>query len=190
MLTEPKPSKTANARQSADLFIVGDKVVVPLQGVGLVTDQEIRHNDGISYTCFKILLGNNLALLLPKEGVASSGVRLPMTLKQASTVLKQLSSQPIRIMPRKARLQEYQQKAKTGNPMLLAEITRDLTTLGRTGKDALSARERDLLTKIETILAEELSLVQNTSKHSTLMEMRRVIEQNEHPPEIINRVRN
>lgn len=188
MLTEPKLNKIANSRQSTDNFVVGDRVVVPLQGVGLVTDQEVRQNDGISYTCFKILLGNNLALLLPKEGVASSGVRLPMTTKQATTVLKRLSSQPIRVMPRKSRLQECQQKAKTGDPILLAEITRDLATLGRTAKDALSARERDLLTKIETILAEELSLVQNTSKHATLMEIRRVIEQNEHPPEIITRV--
>lgn len=188
MLTEPRSNKTSEtSRQSSQHFVVGDKVVVPLQGVGLVANQEIRHNDGISYTCFKILLGNNLAILLPKESVASSGVRLPMSSKQADAVLKQLSSQPVRVMPRKMRLKECQEKAKIGNPALLAEITRDLATLAQTGKDALSTREKELLTKVETIFAEELSLVQNTSKHSALTEIRKIIENNNHDPEMINR---
>lgn len=174
-----------NTNEQPDYFVVGDRVIVPLQGVGLVADQEIRHTDGVSYTCFKILLGNSLAILVPKEGITTSGVRLPMSQKQATSVLKRLSVPSVYRQPRKARLKDCQEKAKKGDSILLAEITRDLGSLARSGRENLSTKEKELLAKVENILAEELSLVQGTSKYSALMEIRSLIENNTHSPEIV-----
>jgi CarD family transcriptional regulator len=120
----------AEAKQSD--YSAGDFVVYPTHGVGKVLGVEIQEISGISLELIIIKFHEDhwwdtMTLRVPVEKAQSSGLRKLSTRKVMDTALTTLKgrSRANRTMWNR-RVQEYEAKINSGDPVSIAEVVRDL----------------------------------------------------------------
>jgi CarD family transcriptional regulator len=116
----------AKAKQSD--YSAGDFVVYPTHGVGKVLGVEIQEISGISLELIIIKFDKDrMTLRVPVEKAQNSGLRKLSTRKVMDTALTTLKgrSRAKRTMWSR-RAQEYEAKINSGDPVLIAEVVRDL----------------------------------------------------------------
>ncbi len=155
----------AKAKQSD--YSAGDFVVYPTHGVGKVLGVETQEISGISLELIIIKFDKDrMTLRVPVEKAQNSGLRKLSTRKVMDTALTTLKgrSRAKRTMWSR-RAQEYEAKINSGDPVLIAEVVRDLhrgddqpdqynneRQLYQAGLDRL-ARELAALEKIDEVAA-------------------------------------
>jgi CarD family transcriptional regulator len=116
----------AKAKQSD--YSAGDFVVYPTHGVGKVLGVETQEISGISLELIIIKFDKDrMTLRVPVEKAQNSGLRKLSTRKVMDTALTTLKgrSRAKRTMWSR-RAQEYEAKINSGDPVLIAEVVRDL----------------------------------------------------------------
>jgi CarD family transcriptional regulator len=116
----------AKAKQSD--YNAGDFVVYPTHGVGKVLGVETQEISGISLELIIIKFDKDrMTLRVPVEKAQNSGLRKLSTRKVMDTALTTLKgrSRAKRTMWSR-RAQEYEAKINSGDPVLIAEVVRDL----------------------------------------------------------------
>ncbi len=116
----------AEAKQSD--YSADDLVVYPTHGVGKVLGVEIQEISGISLDLIIIKFDKDrMTLRVPVEKAQHSGLRKLSTRKVMDTALTTLKgrSRAKRTMWSR-RAQEYEAKINSGDPVLIAEVVRDL----------------------------------------------------------------
>ncbi len=116
----------AKAKQ-AD-YNAGDFVVYPTHGVGKVLGVETQEISGVSLELIIIKFDKDrMTLRVPVEKAQHSGLRKLSTRKVMDTALTTLKgrSRANRTMWNR-RAQEYEAKINSGDPVLIAEVVRDL----------------------------------------------------------------
>ena len=116
----------AKAKQSD--YSAGDFVVYPTHGVGKVLGVETQEISGISLELIIIKFDKDrMTLRVPVEKAQHSGLRKLSTRKVMDTALTTLKgrSRAKRTMWSR-RAQEYEAKINSGDPVLIAEVVRDL----------------------------------------------------------------
>lgn len=140
-------------------FKVGDNAVYPGHGVGVVRAIETKEIFGKKQTFYTIqILDNGMKIMIPKDNVASVGLRAIISKKEAGEVFKILRKKNIKIDNQtwNRRYREYMEKIKTGSIYEIAEVLRDLFLL-KVDKE-LSFGERKMLDTARGLLIKELSL--------------------------------
>ena len=137
-------------------FEVGDEVVYPHHGAGLVLKKEVKKVFGEEreYLTIKIL-HNEMTVMVPCENAHLAGLRRVIDEASVKKILAVLSDQ-VSEMPKNwnRRFKHNRDKIKTGDIYELAEVVRNLAI--REHHKGLSTGEKQMFTRAKKILASEL----------------------------------
>jgi CarD family transcriptional regulator len=146
-------------------FKVGDKAVYAAHGVGEVMGIEERDVAGSQRPFYVLkILDSGMKVLIPTETAKSAGLREVITKREAARVMEVLESSEIAVesQPWNRRQREYMDMLKSGSPIQVAKVLRDLYRL-KTAKD-LSFGERRLLDTARSLLIKELALARRVKE--------------------------
>ena len=157
------------------MFHVGDKIVYPMHGAGIIESIEDREVFGVKskYYIIKMILGQ-IKAMVPVDKAESIGIRCIADMNGYYEVMKILSGS-YRAMEKKwnKRFRENEAKLKKGNIYEIAEITNYLHYMDKRGK--LSTGEKKMLIKSKEMMISELALIKNLCYEEMEMEMEEIL---------------
>lgn len=151
------------------MFSIGDKVVYPMQGIGIIEKIEDKIFSGTNreYIIIKIL-SNNLEIMIPSDKVLNSHLRMisdDFTLENILSNITDKSEEDnskLEILSSKERYQSNVNKFKSGLLQDSAEVVYDLMLMNK--KKALNTSEKQLLNTASKFLVDEVSLIKNITQ--------------------------
>lgn len=138
-------------------FKVGDKVVYPNHGVGIIEEVARRSVGDIesSFYCLRIL-STDSTVMVPVDNTAVVGLRKVLSRRESSRVLKILKEGEVTTYDDwKGRFQSNSEKMRTGDIRAVADVLKSLTMLNEI--KPLSYRERKMLDRARFLLISELA---------------------------------
>ncbi len=138
-------------------FKVGDKVVYPNHGVGVIEEVAKRTIGEVSssFYCLRII-STDSTVMVPVGNTTVVGLRKVLTKRQVTKVLKTLKEGEVATYDDwKGRFQANSDKMRTGDIAAVAEVLKSLTILNEI--KPLSYRERKMLDRARFLLISELS---------------------------------
>ncbi|WP_129599880.1 CarD family transcriptional regulator [Anaerophilus nitritogenes] len=140
------------------MFNIGDKVVYPMHGAGIIEAIEEKEILGKKrkYYIMKMPLGD-MKVMIPLENVEDIGLREIISFKEVDQVMAVLNDD-ISKMPKNwnRRYRANMDKIKSGDIYEVAMVVRNLTLRDR--EKGLSTGERKMLANAKQILVSELVL--------------------------------
>lgn len=152
-------------------FHVGDKVVYPNQGVGIVEQISNRNLTGRSETYYLLRLSSKgLRVMVPMTNVAAVGLRRVAKGREVGSVLEYLNSTKIGLQPDwKGRFKQNLEKMRSGSLQQVAEVFKALLVLSQ--EKPLSFREKRMLDRSWQLLVDEISEVRGLARESVETEL-------------------
>ena len=143
------------------MFIIGDKIVYPMHGAGVIEQIEEKQILGEirKYYILKVPCGD-MKIMIPIDCSDEIGVRAVITLAEVNEVIEVLRADTSEMSNNwNRRYRENMEKLKTGDIYNVAEVVRNLM---RTDKEKkLSTGEKKMLSNAKQILISEIILVQD-----------------------------
>ena len=146
------------------MFKVGDKIVYPMHGAGVIDSIEKIEFMGEEkeYYILKMPIGE-MDISIPSENMKDSNIRSIITKEEGLTVLEILDDKPTEMNSKwTKRYRDNQEILKTGDIYKIAKMVRNLAILD-TDK-GLSTTEKKLLNRARRILASELVMAGSLEK--------------------------
>jgi CarD family transcriptional regulator len=142
-------------------FKIGDKVVYPNHGVGVIEQIMDASSSGIDNTFYQLrILANDSTVLVPTTNTHHVGLRKVLSKKDVEKVFKVLRSGKVEITSDwKGRFQENSDKMRTGDIFEVARVLKNLSYLSKSKN--LSYRERKMLDKSKYLIVSEIAEVAN-----------------------------
>ncbi|MCB0345688.1 MAG: CarD family transcriptional regulator [Bdellovibrionales bacterium] len=142
-------------------FKVGDKVVCPPFGVGLIEGIETKSVATFEQQFYVIALDKGFKHNVATNQIESVGLRKVVDSKTIEKVYKILKDRDVTVDKQtwNRRQREYTQKLKTGSVFEIAEVIRDLSVL-QVDKE-LSYGERKMLDSAKSLLVKEISIAKS-----------------------------
>jgi CarD family transcriptional regulator len=138
-------------------FKVGDKVVYPNHGVGII-EQVARRSIGevvSSFYCLRIL-STDSTVMVPVNNTSAVGLRKVLARRQVSQVMKVFRANEVATYDDwKGRFQANSEKMRSGDISAVAEVLKSLSVLNEI--KPLSYRERRMLDRARFLLVSELA---------------------------------
>jgi CarD family transcriptional regulator len=150
------------------MFEVGDKVVHPHHGAGVVTRRETRVvlGEEREYLTIHIPL-TDLVLNVPSDGAEAVGVRRVIGESVLEDLARTLTAGDIELEGNwNRRFRRNRDKIKTGDVFEIAEVIRHLAVRDR-GR-GLSSGERQLFARAKRMLAAEVQYARGTDEEEAL----------------------
>ena len=146
------------------MFSVGDKIVYPMQGAGIIQKIEVKKILGESRLYYILKLPcNDINIMIPVDSGESVGIRAVSSQEKMGEVLKLLGEESTPMDSNwNRRYRENMEKLKSGDIRQVAGVVRNLIRNDREKK--LSTGERKLLTGAKRILVSELILSMNLTQ--------------------------
>ncbi len=158
-------------------YTVGDKVVVPALGVGIVKAIESLDMAGATYEVYTIkVLDDGSMFQVPVQSASANGLRPimgPEALAQVDAVLRDHDIQPRR-EPWNQRFRAYNSQIASGDPVEVARVLRDLSCIQQ-GK-ALSSGERRIYDRAHTLVVQELVHARDVDEPTIRRELNAIFE--------------
>ena len=145
------------------MFQVGDKIVHPMHGAGVVDSIVQKKVGGVvrEYYILKLPVGGTM-VMVPTEHCEEIGVRPIVPGEEAERIIEQLSSIQVEMTSNwNQRYRENMMRLKSGNLLEVARVIKGL--MQREEARGLSTGERKMLHSAKQILISELVLAQNAS---------------------------
>jgi len=146
------------------MFVIGDKVVYPLHGAGVIEDIEEKKIDGemSQYYVLRIPVGN-LKIMVSVNNAAATGIRKILSQCDLADAIASVSSRPVKMNDNwNLRCKENWEKIRTGFVCEAAEVFRNLRLRERAR--GLSSAEKKMLTTVKQIIISEIILSHNIDK--------------------------
>lgn len=144
-----------------NLFKIGDNIVYPMQGVGLIEGIEERNISGTNQEYYMInILSKKMNVMIPLSKMLVTGIRLIVdesTLEKAMHIFNFNKLYTNETLTYKERYQINMNKIRTGNISDGAEVIHDLSIIN-SGK-TLNTTEKQMLVTARTILVDEIALI-------------------------------
>ncbi|MCL6517300.1 MAG: CarD family transcriptional regulator [Alicyclobacillus sp.] len=140
------------------MFSVGDKVVYPMHGAGIIEAIEDREILGSrkTYYIMRLPLGD-MKVMIPTDNVEEIGLRGIINREEVKKVIDVLKDSKTKMSSNwNRRYRANMQKIKSGNIYEVAEVVRNLQL--RDMEKGLSTGERKMLSNAKQILISELVL--------------------------------
>ncbi len=157
-------------------FKPGDFVVYPTHGVGQVQGIEKETIGGYNLKLVVVTFDNDrMTLRVPTNKMETSGLRKVSSRKimdNAVTTLKGRARVKRTMWSRRA--QEYEAKINSGDPVLIAEVVRDLHR--NVGQPDQSFSERQIYEAALERLAGEVAVVENIDKEKATEKLEAVLQ--------------
>jgi CarD family transcriptional regulator len=144
-------------------FKLGDKVVYPNHGVGIIEQVSFGGMNGRAekYYLLKIV-SSGLRVMVPQNNVTSVGLRPVIRSSEAGKVISFLEKGKFNSHHDwKYRFKENSERMRTGSLLEVATVLKSLLTLSQT--KPLSFREKKMLERAKHLLVTELATARNTS---------------------------
>ncbi len=147
------------------LFQIGDNIVYPMHGVGIIKAIEEKEisKEKQQYYVIKMLIGN-MQVMIPTDKILSSSIR-PVTdiiaLKHIINIFHHGESD--RLLPWKQRYKVNTDKIKTGKIQECTEVVRDLMRMKK--EKALNTSEKKMLDNAHEFLISELGLIKGITEN-------------------------
>jgi CarD family transcriptional regulator len=146
------------------MFSVGDKIVYPMHGAGVIESIEEREILGQkqNYYVVKMPVGD-MKVMIPTQNVEGIGIREVIESCDVDKVYEILQDHSVNVTNNwNKRYRENMTKIKTGNIYEVADVVRIL--MKRDREKGLSTGERKMLNSAKQILVSELVLAENTNQ--------------------------
>ncbi|KUO49928.1 MAG: CarD family transcriptional regulator [Desulfitibacter sp. BRH_c19] len=157
------------------MFKVGDKVVYPMHGAGIIESIEEREVLGEirSYYIMKIPIGE-MKVMVPMDNVQDIGLRQVINSQEMSEVMGILQDRNSTMnVSWNKRFRANMDKIKSGNIFEVAEVVRNLAI--RDKDKGLSTGERKMLESAKRILVSELVLVNDVGEEQVETMIQKVL---------------
>jgi len=141
-------------------FKIGDKVVYPNHGLGIIEQIEKRSmgNRVEEFLTLRIV-ANDSTVMVPRSNTTSVGLRRVVTKKEVEDVFDVLKDTKITLYDDwKGRFQENSDKMRTGSITEVARVFKSLSHLAL--QKNLSYRERRMLDKAKYLIVSEIAEVE------------------------------
>jgi len=148
------------------MFNIGDKVVYPMHGAGIIEAIEEREVLGArqKYYVMRLPVGD-MKVMIPVEQVHSTGLRQVITKEEVATVLQILREGEAKLPNNwNHRYRANLEKMKSGSIYEVAEVVRSLSLRDR--EKGLSSGEKKMLDNARQILVSEIALTTNTEEQA------------------------
>ncbi len=147
------------------MFCVGDKIVYPMHGAGVIESIEEREVLGKKQQYYIMRMpAGDMTAMIPTEGCESIGVRFVISREEAQKVLETFKTTPIcEDNNWNKRHRENMLKIKSGDIYQVLNVVKDL--MYRDRAKGLSTSERKMLNSAKQILISELVLSSDAAKN-------------------------
>lgn len=147
-----------------DSFKIGDTIVYPNQGLGVVEDIQKENYYGEEFIIYHVrILSNDTLVLVPFSNAEEIGIRKPIPQKSVEKIYKFMGNGGVDItMNWKGRYKEHVNLMKSGSILDLALVLKSLFYLNLI--KPLSFREKKMMEKAKELLITEISEV-NACSH-------------------------
>ncbi|MDP1854091.1 MAG: CarD family transcriptional regulator [Candidatus Omnitrophota bacterium] len=147
------------------MFKVGDKIIHNFYGLCEIAAIEMQDTYYGKQECYIIYM-DKTKIMIPVSH--SEMLRYPIGKEEIPGVLDRLSNTNNlpEELPSEERIRLFLEKFKTNDIVKISEILRDIVFLGET--DKLKTQEKNLRERINKLLSDELSFVQNITKAEVL----------------------
>ncbi len=147
------------------MFEIGDNIVYPMHGVGIIKDIEEKEISGEKQQYYVIsMVISNMQIMIPTGKILSSSIR-PVTdiiaLKHIMHIFQHGESD--KLLPWKQRFKLNTEKIKTGKILEGAEVVRDLLRMKK--EKALNSSEKRMLNNANEFLISELRLIKGITEN-------------------------
>ncbi len=141
-------------------FKIGDKVVYPNHGLGVIEQIEKRATgDRMEEFLTLRIVANDSTVMVPKSNTANVGLRRVVSRKEVEEVFDVLKDTKITLYDDwKGRFQENSDKMRTGSITEVARVFKSLSHLAL--QKNLSYRERRMLDKAKYLIVSEIAEVE------------------------------
>lgn len=146
------------------MYGIGDKIVYPLHGAGVIEAIEERVIMGKKKRYYIMRINAcNMTVMIPMDNCAEIGIRDIMTREEAKGVLEYFKNEPVHIDDNWNRRQrENLIRIKSGDIYQVACVLKEL--LLRDKKKSLSTSERKILNNAKQIIISELVMSEVATK--------------------------
>lgn len=143
---------------------IGDKVLYPLHGAGIIENIIEKDNDGCTKDFFVVsLLNSTMKITVPVDSAESSGMRPIVSSDKISDLLDNFGEAEISEETNwSRRCRNNMDLLKTGDLDIAASVYKDLVK--RNNKKSLSAGERKIMLNARQMLCGEIMLALNIPK--------------------------
>jgi CarD family transcriptional regulator len=156
-------------------FKVGEKVVYPAHGVGVIESLQVRNVSGTQKKFYMLrIVDSEMTIMIPTENVQTVGLRRIIGRDMVSKVYKILREKKVEIDQQtwNRRYREYTEKIKTGSVLEIAKVLRDLFVL-KADKE-LSFGERKMLDTARNLLVKELAIARSFPEEKIMEELKTI----------------
>ena len=147
------------------MFLIGDKVVYPMQGIGIIDriEDKIFSGKNREYIIVKIL-SNNLEIMIPSDKISNSNLRKITDNSTLEDILFDLTNKINNLegISAKERYQSNMTKIKSGSLKDSAEVVYDLILMNK--EKSLNASEKQLFNTAHKFLVQEVSFIKDISE--------------------------
>ena len=150
------------------MFNIGDKIVYPMHGAGIIEGIEEREilGEKRKYYIMRLPLGD-MKVMIPIDNTENIGLREIINEEEFETVVSILKGEKTKMSNNwNRRYRANMDKIKTGDIYEVAEVVRNLLLLDR--DKGLSTGERKMLNSAKQILISEFSLVRNLNEEEAV----------------------
>jgi CarD family transcriptional regulator len=146
------------------MYRLGDKVVYPLHGVGIIDSIEDKKvlGEKRSYYIIKLSI-SDMTVMIPTDKSDELGLRLIVSSREANKALKVIGGEKTEMEEDwKSRYQHNFEKIKSGSLINVAEVVRNLFHRNRVKE--LSIMEKKLYENAYRLLVDEISYSKNLDR--------------------------
>jgi CarD family transcriptional regulator len=156
-------------------FQIGDKVVYPNQGVGIIEQVSTRNVTGEPEMFYLLKLNSSsLRVMVPMSNVSNVGLRRVAKTHEIGTILGYLEKGNCKA-PRdwKGRFKENSEKMRSGSLQQVAEVLKSLLVLNQA--KPLSFREKRMLERSWQLLVDEIAIARGMNKEAVVSQLVKVL---------------
>ena len=146
-----------------DFFKIGDTIVYPNQGLGVIEDIQKENYYGEEFIIYHVrILANETLVLVPFANAQEIGIRKPISQKAVQKIYQFMRNGGVDVtMNWKGRYKEHVNLMKTGSILDVALVMKSLFYLNLI--KPLSFREKKMMEKAKELLVMEISEVADSS---------------------------
>ncbi len=145
------------------MFNIGDKVVYPMHGAGIIEGIEEKDILGEKQNYYIIKMPGEVKVMVPTAKAADVGVRDIIDSSTANNVFKVLETNSTEMSTSwNKRYRDNMDKIKSGDIYEVADVVRNLSFKQK--EKGLSTGEKKMLLNAKQILVSELTLAENSKK--------------------------
>lgn len=157
------------------MFNIGDKVVYPMHGAGIIESIEEKEvlGEKQKYYIMKLPIGE-MKVMIPMNNVEEIGLRAIIDAEGVQKVVGILEGEKSKMSQNwNRRYRANMEKIKTGDIFEVAEVVRNLAM--RDAEKGLSTGERKMLDNARQILISELVLAQDSTEEAVAEELAQLL---------------